>query len=312
MTMKAVAEAPSKVIITGEHFVVHGAWALAAAIPRRTKVVVTPAERLEIASTAFPDRGSAGELEPLREVVKFMSRRYSFSPNLRVSVESGVRGGSGLGSSASALVALASAVSRYNALELNVREVIEAAMQGERLVHGRPSGVDAEACARGGVMLFRPGSGTKKVSFEGNRSLLVSFSGTVRSSKHQISRVSEESERFPGLFAGLTRSISAISLQAAERLAEGDMEGLGRLLSLSHAVLSGLGVSSEGLDRVVDASMSLGSYGAKLTGAGGGGSVVSVVPGGKEKSIASGLNARGFETFRTDVPTEGVRSWQER
>jgi len=62
----------------------------------------------------------------------------------------------------------------------------------------------------------------------------------------------------------------------------------------------------------VDLLESLGSYGAKLTGAGGGGSVVAVCPEAKEKSIVSGLTERGFETFNARIPTEGVKSWLER
>lgn len=308
--MKAVAEAPAKVIITGEHFVVHGAWALAAAIPRKTRVVVEASERLEVCSNAFPDARSP-QLEPFRVVVRGMSEKYSFPAKLKATIESGVPGGSGLGSSASSLVALASAVSRYNALGLGLGDIVQASMRGERMVHGRPSGIDLEVCARGGVLLFKPGSDPRRVSFRGKRGILISSSGTSRSSKPQISRVSEAEQRFPDLFAGLARSVSDIGLEAAKRLQEGDMKGLGNIFSLSHAILSGLGVSNEALDRLVDASLSLGSYGAKLTGAGGGGSVVSVAPERKEKSVISGLKARGFETFKTNVPTGGVKSWLE-
>ncbi len=308
--MRAVAEAPAKVIVTGEHFVVHGAWALAAAIPRMTRAVVEASPRLEVSSASFPDpRG--GQLLPVRKVVEWMAERFSFAPGLRVTISSDVRGGAGLGSSAAASVAVASAVARYRSLDLRVGEIVEAAMQGERLVHGRPSGVDPEACARGGVILFRPGSTTRQLSMNGPGRLLVSFTGSTRSTKAQVSRVSEMGERLPALLEGVTKAVNGVSLLAAERLREGDYRGLGDLLNLSHAVLSGIGVSSPALDKLVDASLSLGSYGAKLTGGGGGGSVVSVAPKGKEKSITSGLNARGFETFRAKVPTEGVRSWLE-
>ena len=92
-------------------------------------------------------------------------------------------------------------------------------------------------------------------------------------------------------------------------LSRGYLEGLGNLLTINHAVLGSLGVSNETLDEMVDLMGSLGSYGAKLTGAGGGGSVVAVCPEAKEKSIVSGLTARGFETFAAKVPVEGVKSW---
>jgi mevalonate kinase len=140
---------------------------------------------------------------------------------------------------------------------------------------------------------------------------MISYSGRKRSTKGQIGRVSLMKDRFPGLFSSLGDAVSELSLAAAERLREGDMRGLGRLLALNHAALEMVGVSNKTLDEMIDIFASFGSYGAKLTGAGGGGSVLAVAPEAKEKSIVSGLTARGFETFSARIPTEGVRSWSE-
>jgi mevalonate kinase len=109
----------------------------------------------------------------------------------------------------------------------------------------------------------------------------------------------------------LVEAVSKLSLEAAERLCDGDMKGLGNLLTLNHAILRSVGVSNRTLDEMVGLLGSLGSYGAKLTGAGGGGSVLAVAPEAKEKSIVSRLSARGFETFRARIPVEGVKSWLE-
>jgi mevalonate kinase len=308
--LKAIAEAPSKVIITGEHFVVHGAWALAAAIPRTVTVEVEEHQAFSVRSGLYPGSRHTA-LRPLGEVAEAMAREYSFSPKVRITVRSNVPGGAGLGSSASTMVALASALSKLHSLGLGVGEIVRQSMVGEAGVHGRPSGIDPTVCALGGVVMFRPGSPPRRVKLEGRRSLLVSFSGKTRGTKGQINRVLEFKERYPALFSGLVESASAVSEMAAGRLARNDMRSLGKLLSFSHAVLSNLGVSDETLDRLVDASISLGSYGAKLTGAGGGGSVISVAAEGKQKRITSGLNARGFETFRAEIPVRGVRSWLE-
>jgi mevalonate kinase len=240
-----------------------------------------------------------------------MAKEYSFSPAVRVTIKSSVPGGAGLGSSASAMVALASALGRLHSLHLGANAVIRASMVGEQEVHGHPSGIDSTICTKGGLILFRPGSRPRRVPV-GLRSLIISFSGKSRSTKRQINRVAVVKESFPSLFAAFTRAANGVSLMAAEKLSANDLKGVGSLLNFSHALLSTLGVSNTTLDGIVDASLSLGSYGAKLTGAGGGGSVLSVAPEGKEKSIISGLNARGFDTFRADIPIEGVRSWLER
>ena len=308
--MKAIAEAPSKAIITGEHFVVHGAWALAAALPRRVRVQVSPASRFHVRSDKFgADRSS--ELLPIARVVESMAREFSVDTAVRVSVASTIPEGAGLGSSAATMVAVASAFSRFHSLGLGVDELVRCSMVGERSVHGRPSGIDPAICGHGGVILFRPGSTPRKVTFEGSRKLMISYSGRKRSTKGQIGRVSLMKDRFPGLFSSLGDAVSELSLAAAERLREGDMRGLGRLLALNHAALEMVGVSNKTLDEMIDIFASFGSYGAKLTGAGGGGSVLAVAPEAKEKSIVSGLTARGFETFSVRIPTEGVRSWSE-
>ena len=308
--MKAVSEAPAKAIITGEHFVVHGAWALAAALPRRVRVEAEPSSRLRVTSDKFA--GESQALRPVARVVEEMSREFSVSPRLKFSVSSAVPEGAGLGSSAATMVATAAAFSRANGLGLGVEEIVRFAMAGERDVHGNPSGIDPNICAHGGVMLFSPGHRPRRVRLKRPRTLIVAFSGRRRSTRGQIGKVALTREARPEVFAMLTDAVGWVSEAAAGMLAQGDGPGLGRLLTLNHAVLSSLGVSSGELDGMVDVLGSLGCYGAKLTGAGGGGSVVAVCPEAKEKSIVSGLTARGFETFRARIPVEGVRSWSER
>jgi mevalonate kinase len=309
--MRAVAEAPSKAIITGEHFVVHGAWALAAALPRKVRVQITPASTLRVTSGRFDDAGSS-RLHPVTRVVEAMAREFSAKTKVDVSISSKVPEGAGLGSSAATMVAVAAAYSRLNSLDLGVDDIIRFSMVGEQHIHGKPSGIDPAVSAHGGVILFRLGSRPKKLSLDGTRTLILSYSGKNRSTKGQIGRVTRIRNRYPGLFSVLAAGISELSLSAAEKMRGGDMEGLGNLLAVNHAALMSLGVSNETLDGMVDLLASLGSYGAKLTGAGGGGSVVAVAPEAKEKSIVSGLTARGFETFKVSVPAGGVRSWLER
>jgi len=309
--VKAIAEAPGKAIITGEHFVVHGAWALAAALPRKVRVTLEPSSKFEVISD-LSRRGESPELVPVSNVVEEMAREYSEKPTVRVTITSEVPGGAGLGSSAATMVAVAAAFSRLNSLGLTVNNLVECAMVGEQSVHGKPSGVDPAVCAHGGVILFRTGSPLKRVPLYGKRSLILSYSGLKRSTRGQIGRVTKMKDMYPGMFESLAGGIGELSLRASEMLLRGDMSGLGTLLTVNHAALMSLGVSNDTLDGMVDLLLTLGSYGAKLTGAGGGGSVLAVAPEGKEKSIVSGLSARGFETFRVKIPVEGVRSWLER
>jgi mevalonate kinase len=305
--MRSSAEAPCKAIITGEHFVVHGAWALVAALGRKVRVDVETSERFRLHSDAL--NISRAALAPAKRVVEVMAREFSFKPSLSVNISSEVPDGAGLGSSASTMVALVSALSRLKSLGLGTREVIDFAMVGEKEIHGRPSGIDVNICALGGVLLFKMGARPKRLNLRRPVKLLVVQSGRKRRTKRLINRVSQTGARYPGIFGGLTRSESALSLLAAERLSAGDMIGLGRLLTYNHAVLSFIGASNARLDGLVDLLHALGCRGAKLTGAGGGGSVIAVAAEGKEKSTISELKRRGYDAFEASIPVGGVKSW---
>jgi mevalonate kinase len=303
----ASAEAPCKAIIAGEHFVVHGAWALAAAVDKRVRVKVAPSNRF----SAMSDGLSIGKdvLSPISAVVEGISKEFSFKPDLSLQVTSGVPEGSGLGSSASTMVAVAAAVSRLKALNLSVEDLVRFAILGEKVIHGKPSGIDVNICAMGGVILFKMGERPAPVHLDKPARIIVVFSGTRRRTKALINRVSGVKMRHPGLFEGLTEAASQVSRLAATRLREGDSEGLGGLLTFNHAVLSTVGASTPSLDRLVDTLLRMGCTGAKLTGAGGGGSVIAVTRRGKEKRTVSELRARGFEAFEARLPVEGVKSW---
>jgi mevalonate kinase len=216
-----------------------------------------------------------------------------------------------MGSSASTMVAVAAAVAKFYAIDLAPPDLVRFAMEGEKEIHGNPSGIDVNICAYGGVILYRMGAKPRRVKLTAPRRLLIVYSGRQRSTKTMIDRVSDMERAHPALFRGLTDSVGELSETAADRLASGDLAGLGRLLTLNHAVLSTVGVSNEYLDGLVETLISLGCLGAKLTGAGGGGSLIAVAHENKGKSIISQLTARGFEAFEERIPVEGVKSWLE-
>src|SRR2546422_5421480 len=308
--MKAFAEAPCKAIITGEHFVVHGAWALAAAVERRVRVEACEAEELVIESDGHRSSDSSKKrLAPVAKVVTKISEELRFNPRVLIRIASQVPESSGLGSSAATMVAVALALTKLKGMDLGTSETSRYAMAGETAIHGRPSGIDINICATGGVIMDRMGEEAKKVRFAGSRRFLIVQSGTKRSTRTLIDRVSRMKLKYPGLFAGLANSASLISELAATRLVNGDMQELGRLLTYSHAVLSTVGASTPKLDRLVDLLLALGCYGAKLTGAGGGGSVFAIPREGSTDALIAELKSRGYESFQTNVPCEGVKSW---
>lgn len=307
--MKGVAEAPGKVIVSGEHFVVHGAEAVAAAIERKVRAEATRSDRLLLSA---PVSGPLA-LGPARKVVESLYASMGAEPRVSISVSSTLAPGAGLGSSAAAMVAVAGAASALEGWGLEGMRLAEAGLVGERLVHGNPSGIDTAASAMGGVIAFRRGEPPRALRLGSPLALLVVYSGARRSTGALIKRVGEERASHPSLFGGLCEGASMVSGLCEDALGDGDARALGLLMTYSHAVLGRVGASTAALDGLVDLCLSLGCLGAKLTGAGGGGSVLAVPPPGRAaaEGVVSKLRSRGYDAFLTRVPAAGARAWRE-
>ena len=82
---------------------------------------------------------------------------------------------------------------------------------------------------------------------------------------------------------------------------------LGDLMNMNHALLEVLGVGHPQLSRLVLAARAAGAYGAKLTGAGGGGCMISICPKHLKGRVTGAIEACDSRAFSTSIDTEGVR-----
>ncbi|TLY05317.1 MAG: hypothetical protein E6K95_01760, partial [Thaumarchaeota archaeon] len=178
-----------------------------------------PSSRANTSSfTGRSSDSSKKRLAPVAKVVAKVSDELRINPRVLIRITSQVPESSGLGSSAATMVAVASALSKLKGMELGTSAISRYAMTGETAIHGRPSGIDINICATGGVIMYKMGEEAKKVRFAGSRRFLIVQSGTKRSTRTLIDRVSRMKLKYPGLFAGLANSASLISELAATRL----------------------------------------------------------------------------------------------
>ena len=293
-TTKSRASAPGKAILFGEHFVVHGAGAIVAAIGLRARADASRLDEPRIAIETHFASETVGRGEPgsrLRPLVRAAeSALRGRGGGVSVRLDSDIPGGMGLGASSAACVAVAGA-----ALGLFGRpgreEVARAALEAERAEFPAASGADTAACARGGVIYFdgeaRPVPCSPRI-----------FPVIVpSSSRHRTARMVEAAGRFrearPARFGQLCRAASGIAARAEPMLESGDAGGLRALMRENHAHLREIGVSTPELDRIA------GEIGGKMTGAGGGGCAVSVSDGppGAPGALGAGIDRRGLEVF---------------
>ncbi len=266
--------APAKFILLGEHSVVHQGRAMAFALPSL---------RLGIQKTNGPTTLNGqvitgGSSQLLQELFRTLEITDDFE------ITSNIPIGAGLGSSA----ALSLALAKYQSSStLSVNDLAARALEGERVFHARPSGVDVYAIAANRAILFNP---RPKPFFEEldltyfkthNLSIAVFDSNEEHSTKAVQESVHELKLKTPIIFEQIIDQLSnnveeALRLfQAAAKGSSSRPQDLGLLMRDSHLRLRHLGVSTEKIEALVSLLESHDScLGAKLTGAGGGGSVI--------------------------------------
>ncbi len=296
----ASASAGGKVILLGEHAVVHGAPALALGLQRRVAVRLRPAAHA---------RARPPEDDLLRQALGRACAAFDLPPEvLEVEVAGALPMAVGLGSSAALAVALTRAAAASAGVRLTPERLDAVADEIERLFHGTPSGVDATVAARGGALLFEAGPPRRwqRLRLERSLTFVVALSGERHRTAETVGLLGERVQAFPEVYRPVLDAIGALVRSARPALEKGDWGLLGRLMTMNHGLLRALGVSTPELDRLVERALSAGAHGAKLSGAGGGGAAV-VIAGDDPTPVVESLRSAGYECFVDRIEGEGAR-----
>jgi mevalonate kinase len=132
---------------------------------------------------------------------------------------------------------------------------------------------------------------------------VIGFTGISAPTGPLVAKVKRYYDK-SGFAREIIDEIGDITLEGRELLRKGDQEGLGRLMTQDHRLLAILGVSCMQLDKLVAAALPY-SYGAKLTGAGGGGSMIALTD--APEKVAEAIAQRGGVPFVVDAGVPGVR-----
>jgi len=295
-----------KIILLGEHAVVYGYPALAAALDRGVTIapVPTPAGgplRLDIAAWGLKIK--AGDDHPVAHGLVAIADTLDIGrPALSLLGDAQIPHSAGLGSSAALAVAIARALLTHAKRPLDPTTIGNAAGASESLLHGRASGIDVALAMAGGIGVYRKSTGLRPLAARGLR-VLVGPSGSPRSTAAMVERIADATDSLPAderlaELGGLTDSGTAALLA-------GDLAALGSAMNRAHEILAGLGVSTPQLDSLCEAARATGAHGAKLTGAGGGGAIIAIAPRDRESAILAEWKAVGVTGF---VATVGARS----
>lgn len=300
------ATACAKIILLGEHAVVHGQPAIAAGLPDALTLTASPlADRHAPVRVAIPawdldfSLAEVGTHPVARACGDVLAHCDGPLTGWRIEGTTSIVARAGLGSSAAITVALARLAMGVDAPH---EAVVDASMVGERVFHGTPSGIDSEVAARGGVLRFVRGEPATRIALGRPLRLVIVPSGVARSTADQVAKVHRAIERWPLVARNLVETLGKIANAGQQCLERGEHERFGELADMAHGVLSSLGVSSSTLDELCAVARRNGALGAKLTGAGGGGCILAIVD-GDATPLVDAFAARGLAPMRVEVAT---------
>ncbi|MEO7092510.1 MAG: mevalonate kinase, partial [Polyangiales bacterium] len=296
--------AHAKVILFGEHAVVHGRLAIAAALDRGARAVATRSEGrsvLDLAPWGRTARVGDDDDDVSRAFAALLDRAGAGTTGVSARVQVDVPGGAGLGCSAAIAVAVARAVGVAIGKRLDADGAAECAMAWERVFHGNPSGVDVAVSARGGVVSFRRGSAPQPIQFPDAIELAVASTGEPCSTRAMVEQVGRQLARRPQVVERTFDGIDTLSVKGLEAIKTGRWYEVGRLMDLNHALLASLMVSTERLEAACNIARGAGAFGAKLTGGGGGGCAIALAP-GKTHQVVEAWKREGIDGFVARIP----------
>ena len=301
------ASAPGKFVVLGEHSVVYGKPAVVLATDRRITCSVRRSKKNSL----------NGEYLDLSRQPHFNYLMRNMDHCLDFLTVSEIPSGSGLGSSASLSAALALAIRSERGEFPTELSLVEEAYGAELFAQGNGAPMDASACVHGGGIAINTKDDAKELwTISRNErtwrvtdikvpklSFVIGNTGVKAPTGPQVAKVRRffDKNRFA---SDIINEMGDITLEGYDALKKGDQERLGRLMTQDHKLLSILGVSCKELNKLVNASLPY-SFGAKLTGSGGGGCMVALTD--KPEKVAEAIRSRGGTPFIMKSGSEGVR-----
>ena len=313
--MKSKASAPGKVILFGEHFVVYGVKAILCAINKRITVT---AEKMEDNIISIQSNIGNLELEPNKDISKINSPLKPFyylankiiknkNTGIKIKVESEIPLGVGLGSSSACCVAGAAAISRLFS-NTSKEKILELAIEAEKTIFQNTSGADCTVCTFGGIMEYDKENGFSKIKSEPNFHLVIANSNIEHSTELIVKDVKSFKENNENEFSNLCKDEEKLVEDVLELLKKNNIRKLGEKVNENQRYLETIGISNEKIEKMIQIGKES-SFGAKITGAGGGGCVFALTDDTNLNKTINEFRNKNYECFSVKIDLEGLNTF---
>lgn len=301
--MKIKVSAPGKLMLLGEHAVVYGYPCLVTAVDKRLYVEVELVNKEEDEIIAPQVKESRFVLES----IAFFKKKFKIDRCVKITTKGDFSHSVGLGSSSAVTVATFKALSELFNRQLSLKDVFDFSYQVNLAIQGVGSGFDIAAATFGKTTYFVTGGKTIQPLSMIPLPLVVGYSGIKADTPYHVRKVAEHFKAKNAELQKIFEKINYLVNLAKNAITKKDYTKLGKLMTENHILLQKLGVSMKRLDKMVEAAITAGSWGAKLSGAGGGDCIIALTPPGRRRQVEKAIEVVGGEIISVKNNAEGVR-----
>jgi len=308
--LKSIASAPGKIILFGEHFVVHGTKAILAAIDKRVTVTSTFTENKtikvnsQLGTIEVPISSSHEEVKSeFRPFVYLANKIINSEQNvsgLEITIDSDIPIGVGLGSSSACCVAATASISElFN--ELSSEEILKMSIEAEKTIFPDTSGADCTVCTYGGMIEY---PSIEKIDNTFDLNLLIANSMIPHNTKNSVEKVNKFKENDEERFSQLCDLETKLIDEVITAMKNNDATAFGLKMSENQKYLEEIQISNDTLRDMISSLKEI-SLGTKITGAGDGGCIIALV---KDENMdkVTALLPKDKEYFSAKIDTKGV------
>ena len=307
--MKSIASAPAKIILFGEHFVVHGTKAILAAIDKRVTVTSTFTENKtikinsELGTLEIPISSSYEEVKSeFRPFIFLTNKMINSNQNvsgLEITIDSDIPIGVGLGSSSACCVAAAASMSKlftfYN------QSILKLSIEAEMTIFPDTSGADCTVCTYGGMIEY---PSVEKIDNTFDLNLLIANSMIPHNTKNSVEKVNKFKENDEERFSQLCDLETKLIDEVITAMKNNDATTFGLKMSENQKYLEEIQISNDTLRDMISSLKEI-SLGTKITGAGDGGCIITLVKDENMDKVPA-LLPKDKEYFSAKIDTKGV------
>ena len=308
--MKSIASAPAKIILFGEHFVVHGTKAILAAIDKRVTVTSTFTDNKTIkvnsqlgaieVSISSSHEEVKSEFRPFVYLANEMITSNQDVNGLEITINSDIPIGVGLGSSSACCVAATASISGLFK-ELSSEDILHLSIEAEKTIFPDTSGADCTVCTYGGMIEY---PSIEKIDNTFGLNLLIANSMIPHNTKNSVEKVNKFKENDEERFSQLCDLETKLINEVVVAMKNNDTTTFGLKMSENQKYLEEIQVSNDTLRNMITSLNEI-SMGSKITGAGDGGCIIALVRDENVDKVPA-LLPKDKECFSAKIDTKGV------